>query len=77
MIGINYIQGAPSLKCLRKEDGSIAYTHAEIVSDIQQSIYKVVERNLVDSINEAGFYAMEADEATDPSNKSILVVYTR
>ena len=60
-----------------KEDGSISYTHAEIVADIQQSIYKVVERNLVDSINEAGFYAVEADEATDTSNKSILVVYTR
>ena len=77
MTGINYIQGAPSLKCLRKEDGSISDTHAEIVADIQQSIHKVVARNLVDSINEAGFYAVEADEATDPSNKSILVVYTR
>jgi len=51
---------------LCKEDGSISYTHAEIVADIQQSLYKVVERNLVDSINEAGFYAVEADGATDP-----------
>ena len=62
---------------MRIEDGSISYIHTEIVADIQQSIYKVVAGKLVDSINEARFYAVEADEATDSSNKSILVVYTR
>lgn len=71
-------QGVGSLKKLCN-DGQTRYTHHDSIDDIYASLSHVVEKEMEADRKDAPFpfFALEADEATDSSNKSILLVYIR
>uniref|UniRef100_A0A8C4QIV5 C2H2-type domain-containing protein n=1 Tax=Eptatretus burgeri TaxID=7764 RepID=A0A8C4QIV5_EPTBU len=53
------------------------YTDHDRVVDIQQCLKRVVDKKLQSDVIKAGYYSIEADEVTDTSNKSIIIVYVR
>ncbi|XP_029981526.1 transmembrane protein C17orf113-like [Sphaeramia orbicularis] len=75
LVDLQLENGANSLRVLEKEDGSFHYSH--LVSGLRECLVSVVEEEMLLEIEESGLFSLEADEATDCTNKSVLVVCIR
>ena len=72
------MKGSESLLKLQRDENSPAhYTHHDSSEEMLTAMKSIVEDKLLASINKLQFYAIEADEATDSSNKSVLMVFIR
>ncbi|XP_068177895.1 zinc finger protein 862-like isoform X2 [Antennarius striatus] len=69
--------GAQSLRVLGKDDGSIHDSHQTSVNDLRECVATEEEEEILKEVDEARYFSLEADEATDGSNKTVLRVYIR
>ena len=76
IVELQIANGSPSLSKLERP-GAPSYTHHESVNDMVVAMESVVMEQLMMRIHASNFYSIEADEATDVSNKSVLVVFIR
>ncbi|XP_051809003.1 zinc finger MYM-type protein 1-like isoform X2 [Acanthochromis polyacanthus] len=77
LVDLQLENGAKSLRILEKEDGSFHYTHHTSVEDLRACMVAVVEEEMLMEVQEAELYSLEAVEAIDCANKSVLIVYIR
>ena len=62
---------------MTRDGGPVHYSHHQSVDEILSTLKSVVDSELLKNVTDANWFSLEADEATDVSNKSILMVYIR
>ena len=53
------------------------YTSPEAVSELQHSLSKVVDEELIPDLRQSEFFSIMLDESTDRSSETTLMLYVR
>ena len=79
-LSLNLFQGCDPLALLQSaEDGASMYTHHLCVEDFYDCLESVVTTRFHEDLAHApyGMFAIEADEAIDSANESVIITYIR